>query len=401
MNRFAPRTVDISIGTHRSAGLVWALVLLALAAATALPARAQTFNVVHSFGNGSDGAYPSSVCFYGSGTPKYYFGTTGGGGSYGLGTVYKLGETESVVYSFDGATGRGANSCGSYGTTQYGGNTNNGGTLFGVTATPTVTPALYDFCSDPSCSDGGEPIGAPVVWDSVVYGTTFGGGTDNKGVLYEFNPKTGVETALHSFTGGADGSEPMAGMTEHPGISPIFYDTTSVGGANNNGTVFEFNASTGILTTLYSFGPAPDGAYPEGSGVIADSSGNLYGTTLYGGAHGYGTVYEISSSGTESVLYSFTGGADGGAPSGTLVLSAGTLYGTTTFFGSENAGGTIFELNVASGAFTVLHTFCTVSGCPDGSEPQGPMVLSGAILYGFATGGGAHGDGVVWELNLL
>src|SRR5215472_7440590 len=133
---------------------------------------------------------------------------------------------------------------------------------------------------------------------------------------------------LHSFSAGpSDGGNPLAGLIADR--SGNFYGTTSDGGSSDNGTVFKITSS-GQETILWSFGGNPDGQNPSAS-LVFDSSGDLYGTTSRGGANGLGTVFKIGSTGGETVLYSFTGGTDGGEPKSSLVLdNDGNLYGTTT-----------------------------------------------------------------------
>jgi len=146
---------------------------------------------------------------------------------------------------------------------------------------------------------------------------------------------------------------------------------------------------------LYSFQGGTDGATPAG-GVVFDKAGNLYGATNSGGAFGYGTVYQITPQGRETVLYSFTGGADGASPGyGNLVRdSAGNLYGTTTSGGTANLG-VVFKVD-PTGAETVLHTFTG----PDGKDPQGSVVLDpSGNLYGTTYAGGAYGGGVIFEIT--
>jgi uncharacterized repeat protein (TIGR03803 family) len=145
---------------------------------------------------------------------------------------------------------------------------------------------------------------------------------------------------LYSFAGGTDGSQPVAGVIAD--ASGNLYGTTVTGGAHNSGTVFKVTA-TGTETVLYSFTGGSDGSQPF-AGLIADASGNLYGTTNGGGASGNGTVFKVTPSGTETVLYSFTGGSDGSNPRAGLIADAsGNLYGTTSFGGTTD-NGTVFGL---------------------------------------------------------
>jgi len=177
----------------------------------------------------------------------------------------------------------------------------------------------------------------------------------------------------------------------------ILYGTTNGGGTADEGTVFELDVSTGAVTVLHSFigSPSGDGSSPIGAVYFYGPTGNLYGTTVRGGSHGYGTVFEISAAGEYSVLYSFTGGADGAGPETPPSLDpSGNLVGVTTSGGLGY--GTVYELTPA-GDLGVLHTFCSVAGCPDGAAPTG-LWGNGGTFFGTATAGGAYGKGVVFEL---
>jgi uncharacterized repeat protein (TIGR03803 family) len=146
------------------------------------------------------------------------------------------------------------------------------------------------------------------------------------------------ETVLYSFTGGADGRNPYGGVIRDSAGN--LYGTTVEGGTANSGVVYKLD-TTGHETVLYSFTGGPDGGGP--SGVIRDSAGNLYGTAS-GGTAGQGVVYELDTAGQETVLHSFTGGADGYYPNGGVIRdSAGNLYGTTSN-GGQTGGGVVFKL---------------------------------------------------------
>jgi len=198
---------------------------------------------------------------------------------------------------------------------------------------------LYSFAGVP---DGQYPF-AGLIRDSVgnFYGTTSNGGASGYGTVFKLDA-AGHESVLYSFTGGADGGSPQAPLLRDNNGN--LYGTTFVGGANYGvGTVFKVDAS-GNETVLHNFA-GNDGKYPE-AGLIRDSQGNLYGSALQGGpADNFGgNVFKISRQGTWSVLYNFTGGADGGNPAGGLLMdSAGNLYGTTAS-GGVSGRGTVFKL---------------------------------------------------------
>jgi uncharacterized repeat protein (TIGR03803 family) len=165
---------------------------------------------------------------------------------------------------------------------------------------------------------------------------------DTKGNLYgttEGDP-TGQETVLYSFTGSTDGGSPEAGLIRDAKAN--LYGTTYLGGSSSAGTVFKLDP-TGQETVLYSFTGGADGANPSEGSLIRDSAGNLYGTTPQGGASDFGVVFKLDPAGKETVLHSFSG-RDGKIPYGTLVRDkAGNLYGTT-YEGGAYGGGVVFKI---------------------------------------------------------
>src|ERR1022692_3047842 len=200
------------------------------------------------------------------------------------------------------------------------------------------------------------------------------------------------EIVLHSFGCPPKGANPYAGVIRDSAGN--LYGTAANGGAANKGVVFKLDTS-GHQTVLYSFTGGADGGYPY-AGVIRDSDGNLYGTTYYGGGANAGVVYKLDTTGHETVLYSFTGGADGGAPfAGVIRDPAGNLYGTTYFGGTANAG-VVYKLDTA-GHETVLYSF---TGVADGRHPQAGVIRDPAgNLYGTAYSGGTANAGVVYKLD--
>ena len=349
--------------------------------------------VLYSFPGAAGGSEPLAGLIRDSAGNLY--GTTQFGGSAGAGTVYKLDTSahEIVLYTFtggaDGANPRAGLVRGSagnfYGTTYYGGAAG-AGTVYKLDTTGHET-VLYSFTG---AADGGYPA-AGVVFDSDgnLYGTTLWGGTSGVGVVYKLDT-AGQETVLHNFTGGADGRFPESGVVFDSAGN--LYGTTCEGGAGGAGIVYKLDTSD-QLTPLYSFTGGADGGY-TGAGVIRDSAGNLYGTTPGGGIAGQGVVYKLDASGTETVLYRFTGGADGGTPvAGVVRDSAGNLYGTTEY---GAVAGVVFELN-ASGQETVLHSF---TGGADGSNPVAGVIRDSAgNLYGTTEYGGTKGSGVVFKIK--
>jgi len=262
---------------------------------------------------------------------------------------------------------------------------------------------LYSFKG--GATDGENPQ-AGVIMDKAgnLCGTTVEAHAPLEGIAFELTT-TGTETVLHRFAGGTDGANPYAGLIE--GAAGTFYGTTSAGGASNSGVVFKVT-KTGE-TVLYTFtGPPGDGAIPY-AGLVQDAAGNLYGTTSAGGKFNSGVVFKLDTAGNETVLYNFTGGADGAFPYGGLLLSsAGNLFGTTSA-GGITAGncfpggcGVVFVLDTTTGAQKVLYSF---TGSPDGAYPYAGLAGDPAgNLYGTTYNGGSgpctNGCGVVFKLDL-
>jgi uncharacterized repeat protein (TIGR03803 family) len=202
-------------------------------------------------------------------------------------------------------------------------------------------------------------------------------------------------TVLYNFAGSPDGANPFAGLVRD--AAGNLYGTTYTGASSGYGTVFKVDSS-GAETVLYSFTGGTDGGSPVG-GVVRDNAGNLYGTTQYGGSSGNGVVFKLDTSGTETVLYSFAGGtADGCSPYGGLVRDkAGNLYGTTPDCGASNLG-TVFKV-AKNGAEKLLHSFA--GGTADGADPLYTALLrdTKGNLYGVTADGGSQDDGVVYKLS--
>jgi uncharacterized repeat protein (TIGR03803 family) len=202
-------------------------------------------------------------------------------------------------------------------------------------------------------------------------------------------------TVLHTFKG-PDGALPNSGLIH--GSDGNLYGSTVVGGSVNCGTVFRVTPS-GKFTSTYSFLGGNDGCNPNAS-VIRDAAGNIYGTTISGGPSNAGTVFKITKSGHESVLYAFTGGADGGSPNTDVVRDTkGNLYGVTKAGGDLNCAaggcGTVFKIDT-SGNETVLHTF---TGGGDGETPLGGLVIDSSGNLDGTTPGGPAATGTVFQVD--
>lgn len=347
---------------------------------------------------------PGIACSVSSGS-----GTVGPANVTGISVSCSAG-TERILYSFgasatDGVVPNGplvVDSSGNvYGTTVDGGvNGLYDGTVFKISAAGTET-TLYSFGA--SATDGQVPIGGLVI-DAAgnLYGTTEYGGVNGDGTVFKIDT-AGEETILHSFgIGFTDGGVPSAGLIMDS--AGDLYGMTDLGGANGGGTVFKIDAA-GKETILYSFAAnSSDGVHPSG-GLIMDGAGNLYGTTRAGG-FGYGTVFKLNSSGTETVLYAIGASLDGEYPEGGLALdSAGNLYGTTAY--AQESSGTVFEIG-ADGTATLLYAFgTTVNDESDGATPDASLVVDSAgNLYGTTIGGGTNnerlgGYGTVYRIEKI
>jgi uncharacterized repeat protein (TIGR03803 family) len=402
---------------RRAAGMGPTLAMFfALTVVASLTAPAQTYTVIHNFTGGGDGADPRTGLT--KDAAGNFYGTTRDGGKYGLGTVFRL--------ALKGSTW-------------------------------ILTP-LYNFAG----GNDGANADAKVIFgpDGSLYGTTaFGGGGacsghggQGCGTVYKLTaPATAcksaicswTETVIYRFMGGTDGEGPGYAnlIFDHAGN---LYGTTQFGGSGDQGTVYELMLINGSWTesVIHRFSGPPDGYAPD-SGVILDDAGNLYGTTYYGGTFGPGVVYELALSGsgwTENILYDFQGGDQGGNPTCGLIFdpsgnlygatgkvfelmpsggnwiytvlysfssggvysnlimdAAGNLYGTT-FAAGAYGYGSVFKLTPSGGSWTETDLY-SFSGGSDGANPQStPVFDANGNLYGTARGGGAYGNGVVFEI---
>ncbi len=405
------------IATRRSA---CAMLLASLFALTlALPAQAQSFQTLYEFPLRKTGNTPSGLM----GVNGNFYGTTAFGGMSNEGTVFELTSQGKLIslYSFNRADGRNPtmgplirDRAGNlYGTTQNGGdmhcvaftNASGCGTVFKLSAGGKET-ILHSFSGGP---DGSYPL-AGLVADAAgnLYGTTEIGGIgcngQGCGTVYKITP-SGTETVLYSFTGGADGS--------NPGYVDLVIDSagnlygTAGGGGNLTcgahttgcGVVFKIDP-TGKETVLYAFTGGTAGSGPD-TGVVRDSNGNLYGTATAGGnCRDCGLVFKIDPAGNETVLHYFTEEEIGPALSASSLLldPAGNLYGTT-LYGASSQVGTVFEVS-SEGVYTMLHSF----DYTDGAYPVAGLIRDNAgNLYGTTTQGGNYscsmGCGVIFKIT--
>ena len=397
------------------------------------------YRVVHNFSYGNDGSGPG-VCQYGEGnliaSGGELFGVTSFGGTYGKGEgqlgggvlfgTRPDGSRYRILHSF-GKGEDGATPCSLiivkgtiYGTTLSGG-TNRRGTLFAISAAGKNYRVLYDFPDNfPTPNDGFSPSGLSEV-NGVLLGTTYGGGGGygccGGGTVYGFDPSTKKESILHRFTNTPDGAFPESTLLE---LGGMLYGTTTCGGkyaskaCNGNfgnfapgGTVFRIGATGSGYRILHSFGKGSDGSLPLGRLLYAN--GALYGATVAGGAHSTGTIFRVTTVGTEQVLYSFPSGVsvkNQGLPPSGLISAKGRLYGTTLAGGTYSNGGTIFTVHMNGTGYAVLHDF---GKAPDGFAVGGELAELGGNIYGTAGCGGLYGasdcgdyygrGGILWQFT--
>lgn len=396
----------MSILTRRAWGCLLAVSLCC--SLYALPARAADETVLYAFHGGVDGAYPAAGLTFMGGM---LYGTTSNGGtsslSHGEGCDYigtgcgvvfsaSLAGTETVLHSFQGSVAGGATDGHAalplsgltrvgnmlYGTTYWGGSLGSPcdwgcGTLYSVNAQGTVT-MLHGFVG----SDGAYPDSGVLLLGNLLVGSaSYGGGTSGFGATFEVALKGGSQVLLHSFAQGTGDGEIPAGALIRAG--GMLYGTTTQGGTYGHGTVFRVSPS-GAESVIYAFRGGADGAAPAG---LISVGGVLYGTTTYGGdracAGGCGTVYALNGHGVKTVLHSFHAGADGANPNGPLVEFGGRFYGTTLNGGAAN-DGTVFSVGPA-GMEIIEHAF---AGGADGAHPRGSLTAVLGRLYGTTYFGG-------------
>lgn len=311
-------------GTRAPHAVIVLVIMAVLVALSTQSLEAQKLKILYRFMDSPDGSGPNTGPIQDD--QGNFYGTTYAGGIKGWGTGYKIDPNgkETVLHSFVGG------------------------------------------------KDGTTPTSGLIAdAEGNLYGTTYQGGSSNCfngygcGVVYKLShTKHGwKETIVYVFVGGTDGAYPAYGTLARDAAGN-FYGTTLYGSDANNGVVYKLNHtfSGWKEQVLYAFGinSQTDGASPYG-GVILDAAGNVYGTTYYGGTSGFGTVFKIDPAGSETVLYNFKAGSDGGGPFTALVRDeVGNLYGTTLYGGDPSCFcGTVFKID-ANGTFTRLHVFTGV-----------------------------------------
>lgn len=395
-------------GTMKKVVLIVCSLLLASCAHATVPSQmlysendsalATQYKVLYGFQSGNDAGYPYARLTNVGGK---LFGTTyGGGGGYEWGTVFTIGTDggEHVLYRFqagkDGAhpyAGLTELNGVLYGTTYQGG-TAGSGTVFAIT-TAGKEHVVYSFKG--GTKDGQYPYSSLLADGGSLYGTTTGGGVSpGWGVVFKVTT-SGKESVLYDFKANnsskSDGAVPYSGLTR---MGSKLYGTTYQGGSGGSGTVYSITTG-GTERVVYSFQGGTDGQYPYAN--LVDVKNELYGTTYQGGAStGWGTVFKVNASGSENVLYRFKAGNDGAHPyySG-LLFNGGKFYGTT-YQGGTTGSGTVYSMSLG-GDETVIHSF---KGDNDGKYPYAGLIALNGTFYGTTyNGGGSANAGTVFKLT--
>jgi uncharacterized repeat protein (TIGR03803 family) len=357
MRLLSARPKDIRVGLRATITLIF------FSVGAMVPSSAQTFTTRASF-DGRNGNLPLGAMV--QAVDGNFYGVTSMGGRLGDGVIYKL---------------------------------TPGGAL----------TLQHEFCKIDNCPGGEYPAaGINLASNGDFYGTTTRGGAypggPDKGTVFKFTTD-GAFHRLYSFcpeTDCLDGQAPMSSLVQ--ASDGNFYGTAAGGGAHDQGSIFKISPA-GEFTTLYSFCPdkyCREGAYPNG-GLIQAADGKLYGTTVWGGTPGLGTIFSLTTDGTLKIVYNFCSGplgcTDGKNPGFNLVQGAdGDFYGTTTL-GGDFGDGVVFKVT-PNGTYHRIYSFCAETNCTDGSQPWGELILANdGNLYGTTQRGGRTDRGTIFRVK--
>ena len=391
--------------------------LIAFFAFLSTSMSAQTFTVLHSFTNSPDGYHPfgqltlSGDVLYGT--------TTIGGTNSTTGIVYSVGTNGSnfnIAHTFENAVRQApvyTNREGSqpypglvlsgnklFGHTAEGG-TNGTGTVFSLSTDGVQFTVIHTFTPIVNGAEGADAIGGLVLYGNRLYGTAVVGGTGANGTIFSLDTNGSNFTVLHAFS---SGNPNTSTLTNFDGANPrgtllllgeTIFGTAQRGGTNTGGTVFSMSTNGSNFVVLHSFGAGSDGAGPSAALIL--SGNTLFGTTQNGGVGASGTVFSVGVDGSNyQILHAFHGASDGSLLNGPLTLCGTMLYGTTALNG-PNGHGTVFYLSTNGSIFGTIHSF---SGS-DGAAPEGGgMILSGNMFYGTTYSGGSANGGTVFSLTV-
>lgn len=383
-----------------------AISIIFLFALIATPSYSQTLTTITNFSMAA-ASNPGPLV---QGFDGDFYGVTSSGSQYSRGTIFKVtpSGTLTILYTFCSQINcpDGDQPIGSllqtpegyfYGVTSIGGANGQGGTIFRISPQGEFT-TLYSFCSQPNCADGNAPSeGLMQATNGALYGTTEGGGvggSNSGGTIFRITPQ-GVFTSLYSLNFFVDGAQPI-GKLFQSGDGLIFGSTLYGPGdlfGKTTGTIFNIT-DAGVFATVYKFcrqAGCPDGSAPCG-GLTQLPNGNFFGTTLGGGAGGYGTIFKMTPLDQLTTILSFdlTDGYYPDLQAPLLSATDNNLYGTTPEGGSNY--GTLFRIT-PGGKLTTLYNFCTQPNCLDGAFASSGVIQStSGKFYGTTTQGGTEAD---------
>jgi uncharacterized repeat protein (TIGR03803 family) len=363
----------------------------------AAPAIAQTnYTILKSFTGIPDGAIPYGTLQWGSNGALY--GTTLAGGSTNAGSIFRLnpdGTGYKLLKIFSGSPGMGPEAdlvlatngmfCG----TTYGGGTSNLGTVFTIDQNGGNFSVLHSFLGG---SDGANPEAALLLGnDGRLYGTTYFANSATRGTIFKLDEDGKNYSVIHTFTGNPDGQQPVARLLQ--ASDDALYGTTAFGGSSATGTVFTLGTDGSSYAVLVNF---TDLGGPD-AGLMEGSDGALYGTTSRGGTSSAGTVFTLNlGGGGYRVIHTFTNsGGDANEPDSDLVEGTnGALYGCSLLGGNAN-DGTIFAMNKDGSGYSVLRMFTSAGGY----QPRGAFLKgTNSIFYG-ATSYNSTNAGCIYALS--
>jgi uncharacterized repeat protein (TIGR03803 family) len=358
---------------------------------TSITSPAQTFGVVYSFTATGSSQDPSYVTPAQSRDGNLYGTTNGFGGGADYGSVFRLTATGSgaELFAFNYADGSNSAAGLTLGTdgnlygAAAGGGSSNDGVLFRITPSGVYT-VLHNFSGG---NDGAIPRGAPIqASDGNVYGTTLG---DVGSTVYRYTLSSGTFSTIHQFDTSTLIIAPLIQATDGN-----LYGTADSSGASGCGSIFKMTRA-GVILLSFSFPCGAGGSNPAAP-LVQAADGNFYGTTEQGGSLANGTIFKMTPKGKVSILYNFKGGSDGAFPDAGLVQATdGMLYGATGEGGSANFG-TLFQIST-TGSYKSLYSFTSTTG----EFPLAALLQhTNGTLYGTAERGGSHGYGAVYSLNM-
>jgi uncharacterized repeat protein (TIGR03803 family) len=341
------------------------------------------------------GAYPEGSLFYSGG---YLYGMTKYGGISDKGVVFKIQTSDNTftkIFDFQFPLSSGSNPEGSlisdgtylYGTTSSGGNYYKG-TVFKIQISDNTFTRMIDF---DGTTTGSSPNGALVSDGSYLYGMTTLGGANNMGTVFKIQKSNYVYANLLDFAGASNGSKPFGSLSFD---GAYLYGMTNEGGVYNRGTVFKLQTSNNAYTKILDFAGETNGANPFGS-LFYDGV-YLYGMTNSGGLLNNGIVFKIQTSNSlYSKLFDFAGSANGQKPNGSLISDGTYLYGMTEV-GGIYSKGTVFKIRINDNAYSTILDFDGTNG----ANPRGSLISDGTYLYGMSSSGGTFGQGTVFKIQI-